>query len=628
MIKQKEYKLIVTAVVSLMFIFSMHSSAQGYTISPSGQEINFRDSILTQVEGYHLYEVIEEDVNGDEEKEFILIYRTEGTGSLLMYQVWGKSGGQWELWLEKKDIYRGTVEVKDSLVVEKIPIYAEGDANALPSSHLERRYEFTREGDYLVREETKQQVSIYDASGGWKNPPREVIEEMLTRAALEKGVPPVLLKSIAYVESRLRQFDEETGEPLLSFDGVTWGIMQVFPRSQDPEYLEKLKYDIEFNIQEGADILLEKWGFAFSSRPVIPRVGEGDPRLLESWYFALWAYNGWCESNNPNMIPYEFSNGWEKLEAYQEKVIRTAKSEFGQEINPISPEQLPEVNRPGAETFFEVPQPSHGVEYRIHEPGEILVDRSPTGLVLRDDSWQPIGSSLKPGTRMQVLEGPVLYQGYMRYKIKTIEVDKSQERVGWVAMNWAVPWEKLSAVLGVERKDSSNLQLTAGSTGGGEVQYRFDYREMGIGNDYETIRDYSPEPDFTWTDAVEGKLYEIVVHVKCQDDYEGYYVVFGNTDPDKGVPFEGLSMGVASKGNEIHVSGLPKGGSQVIYALQYRKKGGEYTSLDPSNPYQASPEFVKTLDYGEYEIVVHAIDMAGGLMEYYGSYMPFQHQEN
>ncbi len=621
MIKQKMYKLIMTAVVSLMFIFSIYSPGQGYTISHL-EETNFRESILTKIEDYQLYEVIEEDLNSDGQKEFILIYRTEGTGSLLMYQVWGKAGGRWELWLEETDIYRGVVEVSNSLLVEKVPVYAEGDVNALPGSYLERCYEFTLKGDYLVKEVTRQQLFTHDASGVWENPPREVIEEMLTRAAIEKGVPPVLLKSIAYVESGLRQF--HNGKPLLSFDGVTWGIMQVLPRSQDQEYMQKLKYDIEFNIREGTDILLEKWGYAFSSQAIIPKVGDGDPRPLEGWYFAMWAYNGWCESNNPNMIPYKFSS-WTKTEAYQEKVIRIAKSEYGQEITSIPPEQLPATGRPSPQTFFNVPQPTHAWIYRIHEAGEILVDSSSTGLVLRNDMWQSIGR-LSPGKRMEVLEGPVYHHGYLRYKIKTLEENNSLEKVGWVAMNWALPLEEFRVFMGVTRQSSGTLQLTAGSTGGKEVQYRFDVREMDSGKEYVPIRNYSKDPNFTWTGAVEGKLYELVVHALSQDDYAGCYVVFGNSDPNQGVPFQGLTTEVSSKGNDIHIFAIPEGGSQVIYALQYRKQGGEYSPLSTANPYQASPEFVKTLDFGQYEIVVHAIDMAGGLMRYYGYYTPFQHK--
>ncbi len=186
-----------------------------------------------------------------------------------------------------------------------------------------------------------------------------------------------------------------------------------------------------------------------------------------------------------------------------------------------------------------------------------------------------------------------------------------------------------SVTLGVQRGDNANtLQLTADSSVN-DILFRFDVREMGSEGQYTMIRGYSLEKEFSWGDAEEGKIYEIVVHgVSEQEAYDGYYVVFGNTDPSAVVPFKGINMQVKSEGNKVQVTAVPQGGTNVIYALQFRKVGGQYNPLDLSNPYQASPNFVKELAYGDYEIAVHAIDMAAGAMTYYGVYTTFTHPPN
>ncbi|UNC93600.1 glucosaminidase domain-containing protein [Candidatus Contubernalis alkaliaceticus] len=179
--------------------------------------------------------------------------------------------------------------------------------------------------------------------------------------------------------------------------------------------------------------------------------------------------------------------------------------------------------------------------------------------------------------------------------------------------------------LAVQRVSSTRLRLTAGSSEN-NTRYRFEVREMDSGGGYNMIRDYSLDSEFIWEGAREGAIYEIVAHgISNQGTYTGSYVVFGNTNPSSYVPFRGVSMQVYSEGNKVHVTAVPQGGTNVIYALQYRKGGGQYSPLDSSNPYQASPNMVRQLDYGQYEMVVHAIDMAGGAMTYYGAYTPFNH---
>jgi hypothetical protein len=135
------------------------------------------------------------------------------------------------------------------------------------------------------------------AAGPYVNPSPAAIRAKLHAAAVARDIPPKILYGIAYQESAWRQFDLN-GDPLIGFDGLGIGIMQVttIPAGVDPVLL---KTDIDYNIAVGADILLTKWGYAPS---VFPIIGDGDPRCYENWFFAVWAYNGWKSSN-----PYPYT---------------------------------------------------------------------------------------------------------------------------------------------------------------------------------------------------------------------------------------------------------------------------------------------------------------------------------
>ncbi|KLU59911.1 N-acetylmuramoyl-L-alanine amidase LytC precursor [Peptococcaceae bacterium CEB3] len=127
------------------------------------------------------------------------------------------------------------------------------------------------------------------------NPPLAVVNQKLDTIAREKGIPSDILKAIAFEESSWRQFDSQ-GNPLLAgpANHPAIGLMQVSSyNDSDQATINKLKYDIDFNIEMGADLLNQKWR-------MVPKIGDGDRNKLENWYFALWAYNRWSGTNNPN----------------------------------------------------------------------------------------------------------------------------------------------------------------------------------------------------------------------------------------------------------------------------------------------------------------------------------------
>src|SRR3990172_8717463 len=132
-------------------------------------------------------------------------------------------------------------------------------------------------------------------------------------------IPPVILKSIAWIESGWAQasYDPlvqygEVGPALISHD-CGYGIMQVTSGMQNVTGVPNLDQVMigghyAFNMARGARILADKWNMAPEFRPV---VGNRDPNIIENWYFALWGYNGFAFKNHPlnpvydpNRAPY------------------------------------------------------------------------------------------------------------------------------------------------------------------------------------------------------------------------------------------------------------------------------------------------------------------------------------
>jgi len=123
------------------------------------------------------------------------------------------------------------------------------------------------------------------------NPSNEAIQTMLYNAAVARGIPPEILYGIAWQESGWRQFNSN-GDPLMSADGYgSIGIMQVTPSSCGGCNVDSLKWDINYNINAGADILIGKWSWT-------PSIGDDDMNCYENWFYAVWAYNGWVANNS------------------------------------------------------------------------------------------------------------------------------------------------------------------------------------------------------------------------------------------------------------------------------------------------------------------------------------------
>jgi hypothetical protein len=130
------------------------------------------------------------------------------------------------------------------------------------------------------------------------------------------SIPPVLLKSIAWIESSFTQASQQVpyeaiGAALVSFD-CGHGIMQVTSGMTTP--LGERGYaspqqalvatHFAYNIARGTAILADKWNSAPEDKPIAGTDTGGDPAIIENWYFAVWGYNGFTgpganRSNHP-----------------------------------------------------------------------------------------------------------------------------------------------------------------------------------------------------------------------------------------------------------------------------------------------------------------------------------------
>ncbi|WP_041276716.1 cell wall-binding repeat-containing protein [Desulfosporosinus acidiphilus] len=183
------------------------------------------------------------------------------------------------------------------------------------------------------------------------------IGDKLEYWANKYNIPPVLLKSIAWMESGWRQYELDdngqpmTDHPLIGKDGIGIGIMQISSYSStDTATIEKLKTDIDYNIEMGCQMLNQKWRAA-------PKIGNGDRNVLENWYFAVWAYNSWGSRNNPNVATGS--------PAYQDSIFSLMGQKYNSAVT-FAPgatkypaNLLPLVNPPNYSSRYSTPSVTH-----------------------------------------------------------------------------------------------------------------------------------------------------------------------------------------------------------------------------------------------------------------------------
>src|SRR5438876_1273511 len=175
-------------------------------------------------------------------------------------------------------------------------------------------------------------------------------------------IPPVLLKSIAWIESGWAQASYDPpvqyGQigPVLSSHDCGYGIIQVTSGMQNVSGVPTLDQAMigghyAFNIARGARILAEKWNAAPEYRPI---VGSRNPTVIEDWYYALWGYNGFAFKNHPLNPDYAWPRpaydcGSARSYPYQELILGCAQNppaRGGSQLWNSQPVTLPNLSDP------------------------------------------------------------------------------------------------------------------------------------------------------------------------------------------------------------------------------------------------------------------------------------------
>ena len=259
--------------------------------------------------------------------------------------------------------------------------------------------------------------SIGYCQEGNKNLSRKEAEKLIEEIARKRGIPSVILKSIAKMESSFQQFNKD-GTTYASRGGNV-GIMQVQGRNSGLD-LEKLKKDPQYNIEAGADVLLAKWRLANEK---LPSIGNMDPNILEHWYFVLWAYNGLLERNNPNFTTRS---------TYQDKIYKVANKEYGQKISTIDKKLLPSRGVPRNTLKLKTPKTFHEGDILKYGVGNVVKADGKKFLLLLEAPYGKEIGRIDQNTTLTIIEGSTLKKGFYFYKVKNEDGSKT----GWVFGNW------------------------------------------------------------------------------------------------------------------------------------------------------------------------------------------------
>ncbi|BDU49467.1 transglycosylase SLT domain-containing protein [Haliovirga abyssi] len=192
------------------------------------------------------------------------------------------------------------------------------------------------------------------------NPSKRTIKATMKEVGRKYNIPYEILYGLALEESHLRQF-KSNGKPLISRD-KGYGLMQVTPWAVRTKFnTNSLAYDYRYNIEAGAQVILGKWRYITRRNPV----GNNNPKILENWYFAIWAYNGFCKVNNPNYYkngPHRWRNrhmSWVRYSAYQSEVLRGIRRHLNINITPIPMNKIPRYGIPKRGVRFSTPTSTH-----------------------------------------------------------------------------------------------------------------------------------------------------------------------------------------------------------------------------------------------------------------------------
>ncbi|AJD92275.1 hypothetical protein JMA_29580 [Jeotgalibacillus malaysiensis] len=335
--------------------------------------------------------------------------------------------------------------------------------------------------DSRVKQEAFSLQSKTDVKVVGENPSAAEINQLLTEAAKAYDVPPEVVKSIAYIESNWGQYWDDGNIPeqymtqyqssctpeavekankdklilawdgtnvKLGFDCIGIGFMQVSDwrnienETAREEYVAELKSDIVTNIEEGLIILNEKWENQFinfdDGEPHFPKVNDQDRRMIDNWYFAVMAYNGVSQRNDPTQNPGA---------TYQDKVFNLIESNGLIEISDFPVDQLTTSYSPGGYIRFN--------QYQVNTPAPISQSKiklmpGQSALIFGNGGTNtPLRSLTNPDsildrlpelTKVKILDQPIAYPTANRLNhFHYVPVETESGQKGYVASSYVSP---------------------------------------------------------------------------------------------------------------------------------------------------------------------------------------------
>ncbi|MFQ3545413.1 cell wall-binding repeat-containing protein [Halobacillus rhizosphaerae] len=310
-------------------------------------------------------------INKDNQQYLAVAYRMDGSGQALFFRILSIKSDQVDEIYQSSTYSRAKLSIENSKVQVEVPTYEQGDNKSEPSSISS--LEFTINGDKVkLKQETKTPVKnaiTTQSSGGstqvnerYTNPSYQEISRILTEEAEKADIPAEVLKAIAFQESGWQQYWSKGNTPVnwysdqcgnwdgtnvkLGYDCIGIGIMQVSDYRYLTEgqsknkYVKRLKEDIRFNIEEGIKILESKWNYYdvrskkySNGYPYIPTINNNDRDIIENWYFAVMAYNGLSDRNNP------ITNAYSPM-AYQEDIFKNIRDYSLVDVTPFPTHKL------------------------------------------------------------------------------------------------------------------------------------------------------------------------------------------------------------------------------------------------------------------------------------------------
>ncbi|EDL64347.1 SH3 domain-containing protein [Bacillus sp. SG-1] len=220
------------------------------------------------------------------------------------------------------------------------------------------------------------------------------LKDLLTQQAKRTGIPPEILKAIAYNETAFTQFGRNYG-PNISFDNGV-GLMQITVDSNNSPYdYQRLKFDTAYNIQVGAEILKQKLDYD------IPVINNGDLAFLENWYFAILAYNGLSKINDPTIYPA----------TYQQRIYTTISN--NSQVNPealskddimITYKENSNIMEFGAKMYYQTSRTTKTTQ--VFEIGETAILKHSVALRSKPTTSGDFISSLPAGSTLKFLGKP------------------------------------------------------------------------------------------------------------------------------------------------------------------------------------------------------------------------------